>query len=61
LCAGDRAGWAIERCEEAITRRVDLSAAKAHELRPNCLVVLRERFGPGAISELDGACRRVCR
>jgi hypothetical protein len=52
----DRAGWAVEGCEEPISGRVDLAPAVASELPAYPVVVSGQELAPAAIAEFGCGC-----
>ena len=48
--ATDRPGWAVEGCEEAVARRIELRAPKADELAADQGVMLGEQLAPARIA-----------
>src|SRR6478736_8537232 len=57
--ASDRAGGSVEPGEEAVARRVDLTAAEALELAPDVGIVPAEQLFPSPVAELDRSLRGV--
>src|SRR5213075_469285 len=49
----------IERCEEAVSRRVNLDAAEPVQQAPDSGVMLIEHISPAAVTELVGPLRRA--
>jgi hypothetical protein len=57
LSGPDCASGSVERRQEAVTRRVDLSATAALQLSADDGVVTLQEVAPCAVAELDDACR----
>src|SRR4029077_12615742 len=50
--ATNRARWAVERGEEPVAGRVELTAAKARELSSYTRMVLGDQLAPAAVAEV---------
>ena len=57
-CAVDRSGWAVERRDESVSGRVDLSAAIVPQLFTDAAIVGIEERTPATVSDL---CRQLGR
>src|SRR5262249_4991138 len=57
--APDRAGWAVESCEEAVARGIDLAAAKALQLPAHDSMMPLEQLAPSAVAHLTCASSGV--
>ena len=53
--AADRAGWAVETGEEAISGGVDLPAAEASESGPDTAMVFGDELRPAAVADFGSA------
>ena len=52
LCACDRAGWAVEPCEKAVTGGIHFNAAESGKLPANQVVVSLQETPPLAVAQL---------
>src|SRR5215831_464611 len=53
LSAANGSGRAIERCEEAVARRVDLASTKARELSASQVVVTIQQVVPAMVAKVS--------